>query len=321
MTHDHRHDDRHRDDRHHDHHVAGAGRYGRQRRISRRMLFTDLGLGGMGVVILGACSGSSEGAAGTTSAPVGASDPPASDTPATDAPTTDAPTTDAPTTNASATSAPAGTTAPAEAAPAVTDAATSSALRLQHVSLGFVSAYVLLRGNEAAVVDTGVPGSGDAILAGLDVLGASWSNVGHIVLTHNHGDHVGSLGEILEGAPGATVYAGEADLAAIQSSAPLQAIGDGDEVLGLGVFNTPGHTAGSISLFDTETGILVAGDAINGDNGSLTGANPEFSSDLAAASASIAKLAALNPLIAAFGHGGAPITSDVTAQLNALAAG
>ena len=87
------------------------------------------------------------------------------------------------------------------------------------------------------------------------------------------------------------------------------------------MFNTPGHTPGSISLFDIESGILVAGDAINGDNGSLTGADPDFSSDMTAAAVSVATLAALNPQIAAFGHGGAPISVDVAAQLAALAAG
>jgi glyoxylase-like metal-dependent hydrolase (beta-lactamase superfamily II) len=196
----------------------------------------------------------------------------------------------------------------------------SGGLQLQHVSLGNVSAYVLLRGMEAAVVDTGRSGSAAAILEGLGAVGASWSDVAHVVLTHNHSDHAGGLAGVLEAVPGAIVYAGDADLGGIQSSAPLQAIGDGDEVLGLGVFNTPGHTAGSISLFDTETGILVAGDAINGDNGALTGANPSFSEDLGVATVSIAKLAALQPQVAAFGHGGAPIDSDVTAQLEALAA-
>ena len=196
----------------------------------------------------------------------------------------------------------------------------ASTLQLQHVSLGFVSAYVLLRGDEAAVVDTGTSGSAAAILDGLAALGASWSNVGHVVLTHNHGDHAGGLAGVIEEAPGATVYAGDADLGQIQTSAPTVAVGDGDEVLGLGVFNTPGHTAGSISLFDTETGILVAGDAINGDGGRLTGANAQFSSDLDLAVESVAKIAALGPRIAAFGHGGAPIGDDVTAQLQAIAA-
>ena len=260
-------------------------------RLSRRSLLTNFGAAGVGLTIFGACA-SSSGAAeseGTTATSGTESLGGEASTPAATEPTTDD----------------GGTEAPA-------------ALQLQHVSLGFVSAYVLLRGNEAAVVDTGQSGSAAAILEGLGAIGASWNDVAHVVLTHNHGDHIGGLAGVLEEAPGATVYAGDADLAGIRSSASLQAIGDGDEVLGLGVFNTPGHTAGSISLFDSETGILVAGDAINGDNGALTGANPRFSVDLDAAAASVAKLAALQPQIAAFGHGGAPIDADVTAQLETL---
>ena len=271
--------------------------------MTRRILLTDFGAAGLGVVILGACGGSSDGAA-TPSAATESS--PNTEPPGTGTPTTGTPV--APTTEPQATGAPAA------------DEASGSTLQLQHVSLGFVSAYVLLRGDEAAVVDTGTSGSAGAIFDGLSALGASWSNVGHVVLTHNHGDHAGGLAGVLEEAPGAIVYAGDADLGQIQTSAPTLAIGDGDEVLGLGVFNTPGHTAGSISLFDTATGILVAGDAINGDDGRLTGANARFSTDLALASESIAKLAALEPQLAAFGHGGAPISTDVTAQLQALAA-
>ena len=88
----------------------------------------------------------------------------------------------------------------------------------------------------------------------------------------------------------------------------------------MGIVNTPGHTVGSISVFDTDTGLLVAGDAINGDGGGgITGANPNFSVDLGAASASVAKMAALSPQVAAFGHGGAPVTEDVTSKLAAIA--
>lgn len=270
--------------------------------MSRRVLLTDLGAAGVGLLFLGACASSSDGASAPTS-PL-ATDPPEQAVEPVD--------TEPAATNPSATDEPVDEASVASEPPSV-------GLQMQHVSLGFVSAYVLVRGDEAAVVDTGQSSSADAILDGLSFLGASWSNVGHVVLTHNHGDHAGGLAGVLEQAPGATVYAGEADISGIQSSAPLQAIGDGDEVLGLGVFNTPGHTAGSISLFDVGTGILVAGDAINGDNGVLTGVNERFSSDLSAAQASIAKMAALDPQIAAFGHGGAPITTDVAVQLAALA--
>ena len=269
---------------------------GGPKRLSRRALLTNFGAAGIGLTILGACTGSSDGGSSPSFPTTVDTGPRDTEPAATD-----------------------GVAEDAEDAEGADESAGSGAIQLQHVSLGFVSAFVLLRGNEAAIVDTGQSGSAAAILEGLGAVGASWSEVAHVVLTHNHGDHVGGLAGVLEQAPGATVYAGDADLATIQSSATLQAIGDGDEVLGMGVFNTPGHTVGSISLFDTETGILVAGDAINGDDGALTGANPSFSADLGTATESIAKLAALEPQTAAFGHGGPPINTDVAAQLRALA--
>ena len=269
------------------------------------MLLTDLGAAGLGVVILGGSSDDDSSSSDDTSPGTAATDPA----------TTAAP---APTDASAVTEAPVATDSPATDAPA----SDGETLQLQHVSLGFVSAYVLLRGNEAAIVDTGVPGSGGDIAAGLTAVGASFADVRHVVLTHKHGDHIGSLAEVVAEATGAMVYAGEADIADISAVVPITAVGDGDEILGMGVLNTPGHTPGSISLFDTETGILVAGDAINGDGaGSLTGANPDFTDDMGVAGESIAKLAGLNAQVAAFGHGGPPVDTDVAVQLTALAGG
>lgn len=275
------------------------------------MLLTDFGAAGLGVAILGACaSSSSDDSADTTAGTEPSGIDPATTAPsATDPATTAVPGTGTPPTEAPATDPP---TTDADDAP----------LEWQHVSFGFVSAYVLVRGNEAAVVDTGTSGNSSAIFDGLTALGSSWSDVRHVVLTHKHGDHVGGLEEVLAEASAATVYAGEGDIASIQSTQPLQSVGDGDEIFGLGVLDTPGHTPGSISLFDTGTGLLVAGDAINGDGaGGLTGANPDFSDDMGLAADSIAKLAALDAQVAAFGHGGPPVEDDVMAQLAAVATG
>lgn len=52
--------------------------------------------------------------------------------------------------------------------------------------------------------------------------------------------------------------------------------------------------------------------------GGLTGANPDFSADMGLAGESVERLAAVEPSIAAFGHGGAPVTDDVAAKLAAL---
>jgi glyoxylase-like metal-dependent hydrolase (beta-lactamase superfamily II) len=283
------------------------------RRLSRRALITDLGSAGIGLAILAACTGSSDdgssddGSSGTGTAGEGTSGTTAGDG-------------SSPSSTAGATDA-AGAATTTEDTSSTTADAGAGPLTWEQVSFGFVSAYVLLRGNEAAIVDTGVAGQSAAILAGLDLLGASWSDVAHVVLTHSHGDHVGGLAGVLAEAPGATVYAGAADLEQIAAAVPLQAVGDGDEVMGLGVVNTPGHTPGSISVFDTGTGLLVAGDAIVGVDGAIGGPDPAFTADMATATASLATLAALDPLIAAFGHGGPPVTMDVTAQLQALATG
>lgn len=246
------------------------------RRLTRRSLLTDFGAAGLGIAVLGACTGSSDRAA-----------------------------------------------APQDNDRTIPDQdlefKPENRLRLQHVSLGFVSAYVLVRGGEAVVVDTGQSDSRDAILDGLSAMSVTPDMVRHIVLTHNHGDHVGGLAGLEGDLANATVYAGAGDIAAIRSSLPLQEVADGDEIFGMGVVGTPGHTPGSISLFDTTSGILVAGDAINGDGaGGLTGPNERFSSDLETATESVAKLAALMPSVAAFGHGGPPVSDEVAIKLAAL---
>ena len=97
-------------------------------------------------------------------------------------------------------------------------------------------------------------------------------------------------------------YAGEADLSGIDSPRPLTSVGDGDEVFGLQIIETPGHTAGSISVLDPVGGVLVAGDALNFDGERVTSANPQFTDDLALANASAAKLAGFDFEVLLTGH-------------------
>ncbi len=154
-------------------------------------------------------------------------------------------------------------------------------LRWAQADLGFVSAYVLVRRSEAAVVDTGNPGSGDEIGVALSTLGSTYDDVRHVVLTHSHPDHIGSLADVLERSTGAAAYAGEADIPNITAPIDVTSVGDGDDVFGLQVIHTPGHTPGSISIFDRGIGLLVAGDALNGTDGmALTGPNEQFTPDM-----------------------------------------
>ena len=183
------------------------------------------------------------------------------------------------------------------------------------VDLDFVSAYVLVRGNEAAVVDTGVGGSADAIGQVLDQAGPGWGGVRHVVLTHKHPDHAGSISDVLDEATSATGYVGQADLSEVD--AKLSVLGDGDDVFGLQVVATPGHTAGHLAVFDEDTGVLVAGDALTNE-GRLAGSNPQFTEDQAAAAASVVKLSKLSPSTILVGHGD-PVVDGAAAALEQLA--
>lgn len=201
-----------------------------------------------------------------------------------------------------------------------TTAAPPAGSSFQRVDLSFVSAYILYRAGEAALVDTGVDGSADAIEASLAEVGLGWEAVGHVILTHKHPDHVGSIDDVLERAPGATVYAGAPDIPAISSSLAPVAIGDGGTVFGLEVIGTPGHTAGHISVLDSVSGILVAGDALNGTGGGVAGPDPGFSEDMAIAIDSVSKLAGLDYEVALFGHGD-PVLEGASTAVADLAAG
>ncbi len=273
--------------------------------FTRRMFLRRLGKGTAAIAVFGFAACGDDGGTPTTTQPS-----------ATSAPTTGAPattTTAAPPTTAGTTTAP-PTTAAAAAAPA-----------WERVDLGFVSAYVVARNGRAGVVDTGVPGSSADIEAALTKLQLGWGEVDHVMLTHFHGDHVGSIGAVLDNAAGATAYAGEADIPQIASPRPLTPVADGDEVFGLQVVATPGHTPGHVSVYDPDASVLVAGDALNGGDamggaaGEVAGPNPQFTPDMASAEESVRKLAALTYDTLYFGHG-SPVTGGASGLVAALAA-
>ena len=248
--------------------------------VGRRWILTQTGRGAVGIAVLGfaGCSDASEPADKTA-------DPTES-----------------------------GISPPAESG----TAEAAGGLAWSRVDLGFVAAYVLVRGREAAVVDTGVAGSADAIGAVLDKAGPGWAGVRHVVLTHKHPDHAGSIGDVLTEATSATGYVGTADLAEVDAPRRLSALNDGDDVFGLQIVATPGHTAGHVAIFDPDTGVLVAGDALTTTEG-LIGSNPQFTEDEAAAVASVRKLAQLAPETILVGHGD-PVVDGAAAALAQLAA-
>lgn len=217
----------------------------------------------------------------------------------------------------------ASTTQPGSDAPDSDAEPVSNGLAWQQVSFGFVSAYLLQRGNEVTIVDTGT-GSTEEFESGLSALGSGWSNVTNVILTHSHGDHIGGLEAVIENAPSARAYAGTGDLDAIAAggfdAGSLTGVSDGDEIFGLEVIATPGHTPGHIAVFDSESGLLVAGDAVNTSDGAITGPNPDFTPDMATANASVAKLIEGRRISTALVGHGAPVVDGAGDSLAALVA-
>jgi glyoxylase-like metal-dependent hydrolase (beta-lactamase superfamily II) len=260
--------------------------------LSRRIFLAELGRGAVAIALFGVagCVPSGQGASSSTR---GATSQPSTASPA----------------------GPARSTGGGSAPPSSGGA--GAGVQWTRVNLGFVSAYLLARGGEVALVDTGVAGSEGAIEASLKGIGLDWANVAHVILTHKHGDHAGSIGPVLTKAASAAGYIGAGDLAAVAAPRALTALNDGDRVFDLRIIATPGHTVGHISVLDEAGAILAVGDALRTDTGQLQGSNPQFTEDPAAARATVVKLGELTFETLLPGHG-EPITSGAAAQVKAL---
>lgn len=266
--------------------------------LDRRAAIKEMGKAGLAIVVFGTAACSEPVVTATTTS--------------TTSPTPSSTTLMAATTSTAQTTTSAGDT---------TTTGASAGTSFQRVNLDFVSAYILHRDGEAALVDTGVDGSADAIEAALAEVGLAWDSVGHVILTHQHPDHIGSLGAVLEMANGAAVYAGAADIPQIASVMVPQPVGDSDTVFDLQVIETPGHTAGHICVLDEAGGILVTGDALNGAGSGGVGApEPAFTENMTVALDSVRKLAGFSYEVALFGHG-EPLLEGASEAVATLAGG
>jgi glyoxylase-like metal-dependent hydrolase (beta-lactamase superfamily II) len=211
--------------------------------------------------------------------------------------------------------------------------------------LGFVNAYLVAEEDGLTLVDTMISGSARGILSAAGDLGMP---VRRIVLTHGHGDHVGSLDALAERLPQAEIaisaresrlLAGDRELdpdeAASKirgswpkvSTAPTRLLDPGDRVGSLRVIAAPGHTPGHIALLDERDGTLIAGDAYSSLAGVSTAGHTNRRFPLVAmatwdretANRSAGALRELDPAALAVGHGGV-IVSPAGAMDRALAA-
>ncbi|WP_461092261.1 MBL fold metallo-hydrolase [Spirosoma gilvum] len=165
---------------------------------------------------------------------------------------------------------------------------------LYQLSLGAVNAFVI-KDDGLTLIDTGYPGSMEAIFSTLQQSGEDPYALKQVILTHAHPDHAGSASAIKQklGVPllahqleAALLEAGSSGQSPIYPSPGLvnRLIyhlfikgGDGaispvtvDERLhhndiipvagGLQVLHTPGHSVGHIALWLKEEGVMIVGD-------------------------------------------------------------
>jgi glyoxylase-like metal-dependent hydrolase (beta-lactamase superfamily II) len=207
-------------------------------------------------------------------------------------------------------------------------------------------AYLLRRGAEVVLIDTGIAGQGDAIAEALRDWGLDREALTHVVLTHWHPDHAGSAAELAKW-PNVQIWAHRSDAPIIRgdsygsfptlthteeglyahiagsvpdapSSRVDRELDDNEalDVIGARVLSVPGHTDGSIALYFPDEAVLFTGDVATQQQGQVV-LGP-FNHDRAQARESFRRFADIDVDVVCFGHG-EPLRGDDTAKLRAAA--
>lgn len=219
---------------------------------------------------------------------------------------------------------------------------------IYRIDAGGVSAYLIFEFDGLTLIDTGFVDTPAKVIAQVETLGRSMSDLKRIILTHRHPDHVSGAGAIKK-LSNAEVWAPQPDAHAISDDpkqafpkAPVgtlmrlfagsrmtpapcavdQTLTDGAllPVLGgLRVIATPGHTVGHCSLYHEEQRVLFAGDAVMTMGGRTRATFPFLSDDYEESCRSIRdRLAPLGVDHILAGHG-APVHKNAGEQLEYLA--
>ncbi len=203
---------------------------------------------------------------------------------------------------------------------------------------------LMVDGNTILLVDTGYPGQHAKIREAVEKAGVPFENLNQVILTHQDIDHIGGLSAILKDAPRRIeVLSHQEERAFIQGdqqphklaqladhleAKPVEiqsiyekmklayqtsyvhvdrTVSDGQELPYLGgvvVIHTPGHTLGHICLYLKKSKILIAGDALEVEEGRLVPTPPSINYDLGLYKQSLKKLAGYDIQSVICYHGG-----------------
>lgn len=167
---------------------------------------------------------------------------------------------------------------------------------LYEIPLGIVNAHLIVDEGALVLIDTGSAGSEERIFDAIRQVGREPSDLTHIILTHCHSDHTGSLNAI-QAITKAVTLMHPLDAALVREGLALrdftpapgllpnllfrlftgaipaevaparvdQHVDDGDELPlagGMQVIHAPGHCAGQIALLWRRDNLLFAADAV-----------------------------------------------------------
>ena len=204
--------------------------------------------------------------------------------------------------------------------------------------------YLISSGPEMVLVDAGMRGSSKIVEKYLKEMGKNLSDIKYIFITHADIDHVGGAAEmkkmtgaklvihqaetgVLSGkirgkhvkGPLGLLFKLLAPVVRFQPVEPDIVIKENTELAGFKVIHTPGHSVGSICLFQPGK-VLFAGDALRSDRSG----NPKLPSkmmtaDIVQAKVSVALIAGLEFDTLLCGHG-APVKGNAAVRVKELLA-
>lgn len=198
--------------------------------------------------------------------------------------------------------------------------------------IGIVNVYLVETPGGLVVIDTGFPGAAGKIIEAAHQLGYAPDRIAHVILTHAHPDHVGSVAELVRQTGAQTwMHADDAPLVERAEFRPVHpsagivahlfhlmlrllpqkkmqparidhriAEGDALPITGLHAIHAPGHCLGQVALFWPERAILFAADTCMNVRRLHA---PLVNEDEAVALRSLERLASLDFEIVCFGHG------------------